>query len=230
MLTAKKKISTRDAIPTSKSADFLYRAQEWFTSNSKIVGGVALGIAALVIIGYLYSSGQAADDIAANRELRRVQEFYQQQQYKIAIAGDPAQGIMGLEEITEKYSGTPTAEIAMIYLGNAYLYSGDLEKAMATFEDASPGTEMLEAAALAGQAAVLEAREQYADAAELFERAARTFDNEVLKNERMLAAGRDYALAGDMERAREMLEAVSESKNQQYKQDADQLMAQFGLN
>jgi len=230
VLTAKKKISTRDAIPTSKSADFLYRAQEWFTSNSKIVGGVALGIAALVIIGYLYSSGQAADDIAANRELRRVQEFYQQQQYKIAIAGDPAQGIMGLEEITEKYSGTPTAEIAMIYLGNAYLYSGDLEKAMATFEDASPGTEMLEAAALAGQAAVLEAREQYADAAELFERAARTFDNEVLKNERMLAAGRDYALAGDMERAREMLEAVSESKNQQYKQDADQLMAQFGLN
>ena len=229
MLTAKKKISSRDAIPTSKSADFYYRAQEWFLSNTKIVGGVALGLAALIIIGYLYTSGQAADDIAANRELRKVQEFYQQQQYKIAIAGDPAQGVMGLEEITQKFGGTPTAEIAMIYLGNAYLYSGDLEKAMATFDDASPGTEMLEAAALAGRAAVHEAREEYAEAAELFERAARTFDNEVLANERMLAAGRDYALAGDMESAREMLETVGESKNQQYKQEAEQLMAKYGL-
>lgn len=229
MLTAKKKIAHREAVPSSTAADYFYRAQDWFTSNSKIVGGIALAIAAVIIVGYLYMSGKAADDIAANRELRKVQEYYQQQQYKIAIAGDPAQQIMGLEEITQKYSGTPTAEVAMLYLGNAYLYSGDLDKAMATFEDASPDNAMLEAAVLAGQAAVHEAREEYPQAAELFERSARIFDNEVLSNERRISAGRSYAKAGNMEKAKEVLEEVKESDNQQYKQEAEQLLARYSL-
>ncbi|MBN1448906.1 MAG: tetratricopeptide repeat protein [Bacteroidetes bacterium] len=229
MLTAKKKISAREAVPTSSTADFFYRAQEWFSSNTKLVGGVALGVAAVIIIGYLYVSGKAADDIAANRELRKVQEYYQQQQYKIAIAGDPAQGVMGLEEITDKYSGTPTAEVAGIYLGNAYLYSGDHDKALAVFEDASPDTDMLKAAVLAGRAAVHEARQEYGEAADLFERAARLFKNDVLSNERLLSAGRAYALAGNMENAKEVLDEVALSDNQQYKQEAQKLLAQYGL-
>lgn len=229
MLTAKKKISVREAVPKSSSAEFFYTAQDWFRANSKIVGGAVLAIAALLIVGYLYTSGKTADDLAANRELRKVQPLYQQQQYRLAITGDPNTNTMGLEEIAEKYSGTPTAEVATIYLGNAYLYTGELEKAMSAFDDASPDTDLLQSAAIAGKAAVYEAQGDHANAAELFEKAARLFENELLSTERYYAAGRDYALAGNMEKAREMLLLVKESKTQKYQQSADRLMTQYGL-
>ncbi|MFA6233270.1 MAG: tetratricopeptide repeat protein [Bacteroidota bacterium] len=229
MLTAKKKISVRQAVPQSSTADFFYNFRDWFKANTKIIGGVALGVVAVIIAGYFYSSGKAADEIAANRELRKVQQLYQQQQYRIAIAGDPAQQIMGLEEIVDKYSGTPTGDVAMIYLGNCYLYAGELDKAMTTFEDASPDTDMLQAAAYAGEAAVLEARGNNADAAELFEKSALAFDNELLSSERFLTAGRNFGEAGNMEKAKEMLEKVKEFKNTKYHADADRLMAQFNL-
>ena len=229
MLTAKKKISVRQAVPQSASGDFFFSVQEWFRNNTKIVAGAALAVAAIIIIGYLYTSGQAADELAANRELRKVQELYQQQQYRLAITGDPAQQVMGLEEIVEKYGGTPTGEVAMVYLGNAYLYSGEYDKALAAFEDASPGTDMLRAAALAGQAAVYEAKENHAEAAELFERAADGFDNELLSSERYLLAGRNFAEAGNMEKARELLLKVKEGKSTRYQPDAERMLAQYGL-
>lgn len=229
MLTAKKKISVREAVPQSTSAALFYKTKEWFQANTKIVYGVALGLAALLIVGYLYTSGKAADDLAANRELRKVQTLYQQQQYRLAITGDPSQGIMGLEEITEKYGSTPTGDVAMIYLGNAYLYSGELEKAESVFDDVSPSTDMLSAAATAGQAAVAEAKEQYAEAASLFEKAARMFENDLLSGERFLAAGRSYAMSGDLNAAKEMLTLVKENKTQRFQQEADRLMAQYNL-
>ncbi len=229
MLTAKKKISSRQAVPQSTSADFYYTAQDWFKANTKLIGGAVLAIAAVIIVGYLYMSGMAADDLAANRELRKVQELYQQQQYRLAIGGDASQGIMGLEEITDKYSGTPTAEVAMIYLGNSYLYAGDFDKALTIFEDASPDTDMLRAAALAGEAAVYEAKENWEEAGPLYEKAARAFDNELLSTERFLAAGRAYGHAGDNERAAEMFDMVKDSKQQKFQQAADRLKAQFGI-
>ncbi len=229
MLTAKKKISVRQAVPQSSSAEFFYNAKEWITANSKIVGGVALGIVAIIVIWYFYSSGKAADDLAANRELRKVQQLYQQQQYRLAITGDPAQKIMGLEEIVDKYGGTPTGDVAMIYLGNSYLYAGELDKALATFEDASPDTDMLRAAAISGEAAVLEARGNSADAAELFEKAALTFENELLSAERFLTAGRNYAESGNLEKAKELFEKVKTFKSTKYHPDAERLMAQYNL-
>jgi len=229
VLTAKKKISVREAVPQSTSAELFYKSKEWFQANTKIVYGAALGIAALLIIGYLYTSGKAADDLAANRELRKVQTLYQQQQYRLAISGDPNQNIMGLEEITEKYGGTPTGDVAMIYLGNSYLYSGELDKAAGVFDDVSPSTDMLQAAAVAGQAAVAEAKGEFADAASLFEEAARMFENELLSGDRYLSAGRCYGLAGDLDAAKEMLLIAKENKTQRFQQEADRLLAQYNL-
>ncbi|MDX9757589.1 MAG: tetratricopeptide repeat protein [Bacteroidota bacterium] len=229
MLTAKKKISVRQAVPQSSSADFFFTIQEWFRNNTKLVGGIALAVAAIIVFGYFYLSGKSADELAANRELRKVQELYQQQQYRLAISGDPARQIMGLEEIVNKYGGTPTGDVAMIYLGNAYLYAGELDKAMEAFEDASPDAVMLRAAALAGQAAVLEARGKSAEAAELFEESAAAFDNELLASERYVLAGRNYAEAGNKEKARELLEKVLDLKTARFHPDAERLLSQYNL-
>ncbi len=229
MLTAKKKLSVREVVPKSSSSIFFYEAQDWLKQNAKIVGGVVLAIVAIVVLWYFYTTGKAADDLEANRQLRMVMPLYQQQQYKLAISGDPNQGVPGLAQIVDKYDGTSTGQTAMIYLGNAYLYTDELDKALATFEDASPDSDMLSAAAVAGQAAVYEAKKKWAEAAPLFEKAATIFENDLLTSSRQLSAGRAYALAGDKDKAKAMFELVKESKSTRYHQDAERLLVQFDL-
>ncbi|MCZ7558205.1 MAG: tetratricopeptide repeat protein [Bacteroidia bacterium] len=229
MLTAKKKISVREAVPKSASANFFYDAQEWLKQNGKIVGGVVIGLVAIIVVWYFYSSGKAADDVEANRMLRQVMPLYGQQQYKLAITGDPNQNIPGLKTIVEKYGGTPTGQAATIYLANAYLYTDELDKAYETFDDASPDSDILNAAALAGKAAVYEAKKNYKDAAPLFEKAANAVENDLLRSGHQLSAGRAYGLSGDKEMAKKMLELVKEAKSTRYHQEADKLLAQFEL-
>jgi tetratricopeptide (TPR) repeat protein len=229
VLTAKKKISVREAVPKSASANFFYDAQDWLKQNAKIVGGVVIGLVAIIVVWYFYSTGKAADDVEANRMLRQVMPLYGQQQYKIAITGDPNQKIPGLETIVEKYSSTPTGQAAVIYLANAYLYTDELDKAYETFDDASPDSDILRAAALAGKAAVYEAKKNFKEAAPLFEKAANTIDNDLLTSAHHLSAGRAYGLAGNKEKAKQMLELVKEAKSTRYHQEADKLLAQFDL-
>lgn len=229
MLTAKKKLSVREAVPKSTSSSFYYDAMDWAKANTKLLAGVGIGIVAIVILGYFYMSGKAADELEANRQLRKVMPLYQQQQYKLAINGDANQGIPGLASIADKYSGTPTGEVAMIYLANAYLYTDELDKALAAYEDASPESDVLRSAAVAGEAAVYEAKKNYSEAAELYEKAASMLNNDLLMSQRQLAAGRAYGLAGNKEKAKEMLELVKQSKATQFHQMADRLLSQYEL-
>jgi predicted negative regulator of RcsB-dependent stress response len=229
VLTAKKKINVREAIPHSTTGDFFYNARDWFQENTKLVGGIVLGVIAVAIIGYLYVTGQQADDLQANLELNKVQPLYQNQQYKLAITGDPAQQIPGLTEISEKYSNTATGQVASLYLGNCYLYTGEFDKAIEAFKESSPDDALLDAAVTAGMAAAYEAKKEYAEAADLFKSAAKKFDNDLVSSERYFYAGRAYALSGDMESAKEMLEKSKESKNQRFHQQADRLLAEYHL-
>lgn len=229
MLTAKKKLSAREVVPKSASANFFYDAQEWLKQNSKIVAGVVIGLVAIIVLWYFYSSGKAADELEANRQLRQVMTLYGQQQFKLAISGDANQNIPGLTKIVEDFGGTPTGQTAMIYLGNAYLYTDQFDKALQVFDDASPDSDMLRAAAVAGKAAAYEAKKNYAEAASLYEEASTMFENDLLTSARQLNAGRAYGLSGNKEKAKEMLELVKEAKSTRYHQEADKLLAQFDL-
>jgi predicted negative regulator of RcsB-dependent stress response len=229
VLTAKKKLSSREPARKSRKAMLLYDTQEWLKENTKIVGGVVIGLVALIVLWYFYSSGQTADDIEANRQLRLVMQLYQQEQYQLAITGDVNQGIPGLERIVREFDHTPTGQTAMIYLANAYLYTDEVDKAFEAFDNASPKSDILRAAAIAGKAAVHEAKEEFAKAAPLYERAAKMFDSDLIASSRHLAAGRAYGLAGDKKKAKEMLDRVKNAKSTRYHQDADRMLAQFEL-
>jgi hypothetical protein len=51
----------------------------------------------------------------------------------------------------------------------------------------------------------------------------------LLSSQRQLAAGRAYGLAGNKEKAKEMLELVKQSKATQFHQMADRLLSQYEL-
>lgn len=229
MLTAKKKIAVREAMPQSGMSSFWDRTRTIYTQYGRyILGGLAL-VVAIGAVWYITSSGEAEDEITASVQLRKVVTLYQQQQYKMAITGDPTRGVAGLKDIADKYSSTPSGSLACIYLGNCYLNTEQYDLAVAAFDAASPSDDLTKSNVVAGKAAAFEGKKQFAEAAELWEKSAKMFSNDLLSAGRFLNAGRAFALAGNKERALASLEKVSEAKTPRYENDVKRLMAQYEL-
>jgi tetratricopeptide (TPR) repeat protein len=229
VLTAKKKIAVREAMPQSGMSSFWDRTRTMYTLYGRyMLGGLAL-VVAIVAVWYITSSGKAEDEITASIQLRKVVTLYQQQQYKMAITGDPTRGLAGLKDIADKYSSTPSGSTAAVYLGNCYLNTDQYDKAIEAFDAASPADDLTKSNVVAGKAAAFEGKKLFAEAAEMWEKAAKMFSNDLLSAGRFLNAGRTYALAGNKEKALAALEKVSEAKTPRYENDVKRLIAQFEL-
>ena len=229
MLTAKKKIAVREAVPQSSMMSSVERAKDFYGEYSRyIFGGLAL-VAAIVIVGYIMMAGKGENETQASMQLRKVVALYQQQQYKLAITGDPARGVPGLKDIADKYGSTPSGSVAALYLGNCYLYTDQFDKALEAFDAASPSDDLTASNVLAGKAAAYEGKKQFGEAAETYEKAAKAFVNDLLSANRFLCAGRNYAMAGNKEKALAALEKVSEAKTPRYENDVKRLIAQYDL-
>ncbi len=229
MLTAKKKIAVREAVPKSTFMDYWYRTKIYVTTNLKLIGGIAAGILVVAIAIYFYYSGKASDEKEASRQLRVAEMIFQQAQYKLAIAGDPARGVPGLQDIAKKYDNTPSGQAATLLLGNAYLCTGDFDKAYTAFDNASPSSDILKSTAYAGIAAALEGKKNFKEAAEYFEKAAKKYENDFLSGQRFLCAGRNYCLAGDKDKAVAMFKKLREIHSRRFEADMQRLLAQYEL-
>ncbi len=229
MLTAKKKIAVRQVVPQSSFSDNWAATQMWFEKYKKFLlwGGIA--VLALVVVGYIYFSSKAENDRLANSQLRNVLQLYLQQQYKQAITGDPTRGIVGLETIARQYDNTPTGQAAMVYLGNCYLYTGEFDKAIQSFNDASPDGTLLNVASVSGLAAALEGKKDYAGAAEKFEKAASMSDTDFLVAQNHFNAGRAWCLAGNKEKAKECFLKVRDAKTPRFESELARLLAQYDI-
>ncbi len=229
MLTAKKKISVREAVPQSTSLDWWYDVQEFVKANSKLIIGGIVAIVAIIAVIVILNARNAENEEMASRMLQQAQVAYQQQQYKIAIEGDPQAGTAGLRAIVDQYSGTTSGSLAALYLGNSYLYTDQFDKALEAFDEASLNSDVLESALVSGRAAALEGKKQYAEAASLYEKAAGIDDNDFLQASRYFNAGRMYAMAGDKEAAKKMFDFVTAAETPRYDRDVERLKAQYGV-
>lgn len=229
MLTAKKKISVREAVPQSTSLDWWDDVVDFVRTNSKLLIGGVVAVVAIVAVVLILNARSADNEEMASRMLQQAQVAYQQQQYKIAIEGDQQAGMAGLRGIVEQYGGTPSGSLAALYLGNCYLYTDQFDKALEAFDEASFSSDVLSSAVLAGRAAALEGKKQYAEAGSLYEKAAGMDDNDFLQAARCFNAGRMYAMAGDKEAAKKMFDRVKEAETPRYDRDVERLMAQYGI-
>jgi tetratricopeptide (TPR) repeat protein len=230
VLAAKKKIAVREVAQKSTVSEYWAKTRAFYDAYQKylLYGGVAVVV--IAVFGYIYISNKQKNNEEANRLLRVVQPLVQQGQYKMAIEGDKARKISGLLDIVNQYGGTPTGQLAGVLLGNCYLYSDQFDKALAAFDDASPSSDLLAAAAYAGMAASYEGKKDYASAAKYYQKSASAYDNEFLTAARYFNAGRMYCMSNDKEKAKEMLTKVRDSNTPRYETDIMRLNAQYGLN
>lgn len=230
MLTAKKKIAVREPIQESTIATKWVEFQMYFQENAKMITGLGIAIVAVVVFGYIYITNKNADNVEATIQLANILPLFEQQQYKLAIEGDPSRRIVGLKDIASSYSGTKAANTTYLYLGDSYLYLGEYDNAIAAFHEANPDGDILKAGVLSGLANAYEAKKEYLKAAKNFEKAGNTFKDDAISSDRFVQAARNYALAGEKEKARKLYKTVKiEYKAPRYSRDIDRYIAELGL-
>lgn len=226
MLTPKKKI-TRKEIKQDNLVTFYYKAYAFLDEHKRnlaiVVGGIALVILAVV----LYKNNQAADNEIAGADLYNTVKLFEANQFQDAIEGKPGTNVVGLRKIVEDYGSTENGELAKIYLGNAYLMLAKFDEALKAYEDYGGGNDLLKAAALAGEAACYEAKEDYENAASYYLKASKVTAENVLNPQYILFAGINYLNIGKQEEAKELFETIKRDfSKSMFARDVDRYLAQ----
>ncbi|MFA6469635.1 MAG: tetratricopeptide repeat protein [Bacteroidota bacterium] len=183
-------------------------AVSWYDTNKKLLTNIGIAIAVLVAGGWFYINNNRTNNEKAANEFAKVFSYYDNGQYQIAINGIPEKNVRGLQAIVNDYGSTKYGNIAQFYLANSYFNTGEYDKALEAFEDASVDAQILEASRIAGIAACYEIKANYEDAAKYFENAGKSNVNDPNAAEYLANAARNYAKAGNKEQAIELYKLI----------------------
>ena len=200
---AKQKHQTEEKLMT-----VYYKAVDFFEKNKKHVY-TALTILVIAIAGIiLLVNKKKANNEIAGVELGKIKSVYDANNFQQAVNGDSLGISKGLQYIVEEYGSTDNGEMAKIMLANSYLNLRDFDKAEKYYKDYSGGNVLLKVAAAAGQASVLEARNNYTDAAKEFEKAAGIDKENPFVDQYLFYAAKNYYRANDFTAARNIFDKI----------------------
>ncbi len=202
-----KKISRRQELRQDTVVTFSAKVWQFVDRNRAIAYG-ALGVVVLIAAGIVgYSYLQTQRNAEAQQYLAPAVRLYEKGMFSEALEGTGIE--MGLLGIAEEFGSTDAGNLAHFYSADALFRQGDLDRALEHFEQVEKSANYVGASALAGEAAVYEAKGEHRHAAELYKRAALVFPNEVQSPGYLIDAGRAFENAGDYARAIETYELVS---------------------
>ncbi|RMH65947.1 MAG: tetratricopeptide repeat protein [Bacteroidetes bacterium] len=184
------------------------RAWGFFEQNRNLVF-IGLGVLVAVVlfaIGLVFY--QHNQEQKAQEALAAIVPVYEAGNYQQALDGTPE--TMGLLAVAEEYGGTDAGNLARFYAADAAYKTGNYELAAELFRAFDKEKNLIGASALAGEADAYVALGRPADAAPLYLRAARLYDDPLSSPLYLLQAGLAFEQAGEYDRAREAFEAIRE--------------------
>jgi tetratricopeptide (TPR) repeat protein len=229
MLKARKKITHKE-IKKDKLVTAYFETKEWFikAENKKRIYTVSGIIIVIAVLIFFYISNKNAKNEEAEVKLSAVITVYEQNNYQMALDGDPTQNVMGLKEIVDKYGSTESGETSKLYAGNCFFNLNDYDNALKSFDDYSGKNDIVKASCLSGIGAVYEAKGDLKKAGEYFEKAANVNKDVVINPENLYYAVRAYSQAGDKESANRVFGILkNEYPKSKYISDSKRFESEF---
>lgn len=159
--------------------------------------GAIVGLAVLVIASGLFFLDYRKDqqNIAAQNEIFQAQYYYENDSIESALMGDGRN--LGFLDIIDIYSGTEVANLAHFYAGASYLKQRQYEQAIDYLEDFSTSEILVQGRAnsLIGDAYM--ELGNFTKAADYYESAANTVDDEFFSPAYLLKASLAFEKASD---------------------------------
>jgi tetratricopeptide (TPR) repeat protein len=184
----------------------LVGAEMWLESNSKVVIGLAVGIALLVAgyFGFQYYKG--VQNEAAQRDMFQAVYFFEADSLDKALNGDGND--LGFLDIIDEYGITDAANLSNYYAGAIYLKQGKFNVARMYLEDFSSKDLLVQARAysLIGDTYMEEGN--YAEAAKFYEKAANYQPNKFFSPAYLMKEALAYEKANKIAEAKETYDQI----------------------
>ncbi|MFD2516851.1 tetratricopeptide repeat protein [Salinimicrobium flavum] len=192
------------------------KTEAWVARNQKYIF-IIIGIAALIILGYLAYE----EFIQEPREAEAANEMFQAQQYfdtalestaasdslyNLALTG--GQGKYGFEDIIDNYGGTKAGNLARYYAGMAYLHTNQYQNAIDRLDDFKSDDEILAPLAKGGIGDAFMQLGQPEEALVYYEEAAKMRDNNFTTPRFLLKAAITAITLGEGESAEDYLNRI----------------------
>lgn len=202
MLKPRKRITRREIKEDPLVTRYLQARKILQQYAKQIQYGVAIII--LVILGLaLMSRNQKRNEASAAGRLAMAELYYYSQNYD--------QAIQNLGQVADSYAGSKSAGIAVYFIANSYYTQDDYDNAeiyYKTYLNEYSDIPLFTESARAGVAACLENREQYAEAAVLYEQACKDNPHSFEVPFHLEDAARCYLLSGNTEKSKTMYQLI----------------------
>ena len=192
----------QQSVKPSTEDNLLYIAIKY---KSAIIGALIF-IVCLGAGSFFWIRQQQTRELEAALQLSRIAPFLDRGESNIAINGDGK--IVGLKKIADeysgKYAGTPSGNMANLLLANAYYSINEFDSALKVFKTVSIKNNDLAAAALAGAGDCYVSKNQFVQAAESYQEAAKQAENNVLKAQYLNRAANSFQQTNELKKAAEL--------------------------
>ena len=227
MLKKQKKLSRKE-IKEDKLVEIYYKSQSFFEENKNRIFTYVGVLAVVVVAVILYMNYRNGQNEEAGEHLAKVMDIYDMGDFLAAIEGKKDVNLLGLKEIVSKYGSTNNGETAKLYLANSYANLGKPEEAFKYYEDYSGDIDIFLAASLAGQAGYYSNKNEYEKAADLYLKASKVSDKDVMNSDYMFQAAVNYFEAGDKEQAKNLFQLIKdEYKTSAFYAQVDRYLSQL---
>lgn len=183
------------------------RTELFIERNKKALTIGAVGIVAVVagVLGYknLYAEPRAKE---ASEQMWKAEYYFEIDSLDKALNGDDQWP--GFVTIADEYSGTPSGELAHMYLASIYMQKGEFEQALSHYKEASPGDDVLRVMAVGNQGDALVELGRTEDAVKQFEKAASMVTNDFTTPLFLMKAGVLHQQAGNWDKAQRAFERI----------------------
>lgn len=222
-----RKISRRHELREDKVITLYARALDLVERNRQYVlyGAAAIIIIVVAVVGLSWFT--ADRNVTAADRMASAVRAWEAGDYRTALDGTETS--LGLTDIIDDFGSTASGNLARYYAAEAHFRLGEYDQALELFRAYDKESNHLGAAALAGEAAVLELKGENADAASLYRRAASIFESDVTSPSYLMKAGRAYEAADRKEDAAKVYREVRDDyPESQEARDIEFFLARVG--
>lgn len=180
--------------------DALTNSEQFIEKNQKMIVNVVIGL--IIIVGAYFSYQRFIVEPKIQEAANQIfgaQNYFEKDSFNLALNGDG--NALGFIEIADKYSSTPSGNLANFYAGLSYLYTGDYQNAIKYLEKFSSDDLLMGNMAIANIGDAYMQLGDYKKAADKYKKAASSKTNDfstplfLMKNGLALEKANDYSAA-----------------------------------
>jgi len=202
MLKPRKKLTKRE-IKEDGLVTTYFRVQKYFKKHQKIIQYTLMGLAAVVVISVLMVRSKKNTERAVIEKMGIAEQYY--------YTGNTGKAVEMFKEIIETYPGAEASRNAVFLLANSYFSKQDYdqaEKYFRLFYEKYNKNDIFTASSLAGIAACMESKNEFAEAAAMYEKAGKKSEGSFEAPFHLENAARCYLLAGDKEAGKRIYQMI----------------------